>query len=399
MILLALLVGWSGLVGPPAARIPESMAHHRAGQCLLAINGRDVHEFADADDALRLNVDDVVQIDALSEEPSSVTHISVDLPIGPSVEIKTLRHQLDQRFSEALRISDISDIGVGWYHIEVKSGSCSEAFWVRVYGRSPLTTIIGIGAALVVVLGLALVGVAVLRARHNQPSLWWGVGAGLLTGLGLCVLAQQFSVVAFTPVALAVFLGGGAAVGAGSTAVAGTAGGAATTATPPLDPSPPPAPTPSAPPSSSPAPPPPPAGSAPPSPAPAPSAPPSPGGSAPPPSPSHTLPPPVGATDDEAAIDPPRRSFARIECDDAVVASTAFDLTVGLSPTPVIGVVGPALVRPPSSVGDYELVAHVVADGFELAEGETWRKTMLVSVQEPYPRRRVQTHRAAGSGS
>ncbi len=68
-----------------------------------------------------------------------------------------------------------------------------------------------------------------------------------------------------------------------------------------------------------------------------------------------------------------------------MVASTPFDLIVGLSPTPVIGVVGPALVRPPSSVGDYELVAHVVADGFELAEGETWRKTMLVSVQEPYP--------------
>jgi len=48
-------------------------------------------------------------------------------------------------------------------------------------------------------------------------------------------------------------------------------------------------------------------------------------------------------------------------------------------------VVGPALVRPPSSVGDYELTAHVVADGFALAAGETWRKSMLVSAAEPYP--------------
>ncbi|MEP7112838.1 MAG: CHAT domain-containing protein, partial [Ilumatobacteraceae bacterium] len=62
-----------------------------------------------------------------------------------------------------------------------------------------------------------------------------------------------------------------------------------------------------------------------------------------------------------------------------------FDLTVGLSPTPVSGVVGPALIRPPSSVGDYELTAHVVADGFELAPGETCRKTMLVSAAQPSP--------------
>ena len=68
-----------------------------------------------------------------------------------------------------------------------------------------------------------------------------------------------------------------------------------------------------------------------------------------------------------------------------MLARTAFDLIVGLSATQVRGVVGPALVRPPSSVGDYELTAHVVADGFDLAPGETWRKTMLVSVAEPYP--------------
>ena len=47
--------------------------------------------------------------------------------------------------------------------------------------------------------------------------------------------------------------------------------------------------------------------------------------------------------------------------------------------------VGPELVRPPSSVGDYELTVQVVADGFELAAGEPWRKTMLVSAAAPYP--------------
>jgi hypothetical protein len=101
-------------------------------------------------------------------------------------------------------------------------------------------------------------------------------------------------------------------------------------------------------------------------------------------SPSHALPPPQPGAETPLS-DPPRRAYARIECDDALLANAAFDLTVGLSPTPVSGVIGPALIRPPSSVGDYELTAHVVADGFELAPGETWRKTMVVTVGEPYP--------------
>ncbi len=68
-----------------------------------------------------------------------------------------------------------------------------------------------------------------------------------------------------------------------------------------------------------------------------------------------------------------------------MVVETVFEVIVGLSPTPVSGVVGPVLIRPPSSVGDYELTAHVVADGFELAPGETWSKTMMVSAAAPYP--------------
>ena len=78
-------------------------------------------------------------------------------------------------------------------------------------------------------------------------------------------------------------------------------------------------------------------------------------------------------------------AYARIECDDAVLAETASISRSGCRRHRSRGVVGPALIRPASSVGDYELTAHVVADGFELAPGETWRKTMLVTAAEPYP--------------
>ena len=383
MILVVLLAAWSGIVGPAELRTTALSSLQRAGECVLAIDGHDVHDFANADNALRLNVDDIVQIDALSSEPTSTTQIAVDLPVGPSIPVKTLRHQSSQRFTESLRIADISDVGIGWYHIEVSSGPCEASFWVRVYGRSPLTTLIGIVATLALAAGVALLVLTVLRARRGRRSLWWGVAAGLLIGVALCVLAQQFAIVAFTPLALTLFVGGGAAGGAGATAAGSAAGGGAgVAATAP----------PAVPPSSGPVPPPPPPG------VPVPTSPTAP---VPPPSglprrspsqarPTRAEPPshaePSGAeSPTEPPADPPRRAFARIECDDSLLAETAFDLTVGLSATPVRGVVGPALVRPPSSVGGYELTAHVVADGFDLAPGETWRKTMVVSVAEPYP--------------
>ncbi len=362
MIFIALLAAWSAFAAPLPTASPEVSPQGRAGQCRLAIDGHDVSEFAAADNALRLNVDDVVQIDALSSEPTTVTQISVDLPIGPSIPVQTFRHQPAVRFTEQLEMADISDIGVGWYHVEVRSGPCRGAFWVRVYGRSPLTTAIGAGAAVLLVAGVGVVIMALRRARRGRSSLLWGIVGGLVVGIAMCVLAQEFSVVAFTPAALAVFLGGGAAAGAGTTAVAGATSESAVVGdltAPPPPPPPPPSPLT-------------PAQTGPPLPPPAP----------PPliePHPDQAGPPADPATD------PPRRAFARIECDDVVVVGTAFDLIVGLSPTPVEGVVGPALIRPPSSVGDYVLVAHVVADGFALAPGETWRKTLLVSSVAPYP--------------
>ncbi|HEY5423082.1 MAG TPA: hypothetical protein VIK05_06425, partial [Ilumatobacteraceae bacterium] len=369
---IVLFATLSSLLGSPDSGSVRPV-QQRADSCVLAIDGRDVRDFANADNALRLDVDDVVQIDALSVEPTAVTHIAIDLPVGPSVPVKTIHHQRGQRFTDSLPIADISDIGVGWYHVEVDSGACAASFWVRVYGRSPFTTVIGIGAALVLVVGVGVLVVAVLHARRGRSKWWLGALGGLLVGVALCLLAQQFAIVAFTPLALAAFLGGGTVVGAGATSAVGSAAGSASapTALPaPRPPVPSVAPS-SAVPSS---------GAPPPSPS---VAPPSPGPSS---SSSSTLPPPQPARSDASpSVDPPRSSFARIECDDTLVASTPFEVLVGLSPTPVEGVVGPALIRPPSSFGDYELTAHVVADGFDLVAGETWRKTMLVSAADPYP--------------
>ena len=187
-----------GLAGPAQVASPQFSHRRRAGECVLAINGHDVREFADADNALRLNVDDVVQIDALSSEPTTVTRVSVDMPIGPSIPVQTFRHRAGGAVHRATADGRHQRIGIGWYHVEVRSGPCHGAFWVRVYGRSPLTTAIGAGAAVVLVAGVGVMVMALRRARRGRSSVVWGVIGGLIVGIALCVLAQQFSVVAFT---------------------------------------------------------------------------------------------------------------------------------------------------------------------------------------------------------
>ncbi|MEO6397476.1 MAG: CHAT domain-containing protein, partial [Tepidiformaceae bacterium] len=90
-------------------------------------------------------------------------------------------------------------------------------------------------------------------------------------------------------------------------------------------------------------------------------------------------------TGGDESPDPPRSSFALLNCPEVVVAAEPFELLVGLAAEQQEGVSGGELVRPPTSVGDYVLTIQLVADGFTLATGETWRNALAVTTDTPYP--------------
>jgi hypothetical protein len=87
--------------------------------------------------------------------------------------------------------------------------------------------------------------------------------------------------------------------------------------------------------------------------------------------------------------DPPRTSYALLDCPDIVVQLQEFELTVGLSPKPVAGVEGGELRRPERSVGDYTLTVHLIADGFQFREGESAMLELPVTYEAPYPQTTV----------
>ena len=90
--------------------------------------------------------------------------------------------------------------------------------------------------------------------------------------------------------------------------------------------------------------------------------------------------------------DPPRSAYAVLNCPEIVLAEEEFELETGLSKESSPGVVGDPLVRPSTSIGPYFLTIQLVAEGFLLRSGESWRQNIIVSTDKPYPRITLHLH-------
>jgi len=96
--------------------------------------------------------------------------------------------------------------------------------------------------------------------------------------------------------------------------------------------------------------------------------------------PAYPPPPPAPGAGQPAGT---RTAYARLDCPDEVVVGEEFALLVGIGPDPASGVAGGPMQLPG---GEYRLTVQVVAEGFRLAAGESWRNQLPVSDQAPYPR-------------
>jgi hypothetical protein len=72
-----------------------------------------------------------------------------------------------------------------------------------------------------------------------------------------------------------------------------------------------------------------------------------------------------------------------------VVADVEFELEVGLSKDPALGVAGPAMNLPPVKVKPYTVNVRIAAAGFGFAKPETQRLNLKVSDKKPYPVKKV----------
>jgi cold shock CspA family protein len=83
--------------------------------------------------------------------------------------------------------------------------------------------------------------------------------------------------------------------------------------------------------------------------------------------------------------EPPSSVYALLEAPDTVVAETEFTAVAGLSGTQSPGVFGDALDLPEATNYPYVLSLQLVAEGFELAQGDSWRREIVATADAPYP--------------
>ncbi len=88
---------------------------------------------------------------------------------------------------------------------------------------------------------------------------------------------------------------------------------------------------------------------------------------------------------DAAAASGTDHVYALLKCPGTVAAEQEFELAVGLSPAQSEGVVGGPLEGLEGRAKPYVISVQVVADGFELREGERWRHDLAVTDAQPFP--------------
>ena len=336
----ALLLGVAGVL-----LLSAPVGAQTIGPCVVFI---DQHRLGDADSpdrAIPIDADAVASVVGQSLEPVTRATVAIgvwptawtiaDEPIAPTTE-----------WSGSLRVAEYARFGSGLYEVTAATDVCQVHGWVKVSGRSPLETPAGLVSIGIIVIGALIALRAFLTAGRGNG--WLAVVGGVVFGIGLLLFAQQSGVTGITPMSAVLW-----------TAIPGTISGLlnqvvggltqAGTEVAGTVPEPPPA-------------------------------------SVPPSEPAPEVPVTVGGATVGSEADPPRTTYARLSCPDAVVAEQAFDLVVGIADRPDPRVVGEPLRRPASSVGAYTMTIQLVADGMRLADpGATWRVDLPVTAEAPYP--------------
>jgi hypothetical protein len=209
-VLALAVVGWLWALGGSAAA-------QVSGPCTAAMNGVDVNQISTSGTALEVPYDGTIQIEVKSQE--SVTGQKVALEFAGIRWAVWSGTDTGTSWGHTMNVATYAKYGVGVYKVVGEStgaNACTGTAYVKVTGKSPLTTVAGIAGAVVGVIGLGLLLASVVAAVKPSDGVG-GLGAGVLAGILLAgsflILTQQFAVIYPTLTVAAVAAGVGIALG------------------------------------------------------------------------------------------------------------------------------------------------------------------------------------------
>jgi hypothetical protein len=205
-VLALAVAGWLwALAGTAAAQVSRP--------CTAAMNGVDVNQISTPGTALEVPYDGTIKVQVESQAP--ITGQTVALEFAGIRWTVWSGTSSGTSWGHTTDVAKYAKYGVGVYKVVGESTgapACTGTAYVKVTGKSPLTTVAGIAGAVVGVIGLGLLFASVLAAVKPSGGVG-GIGAGVLAGILLgasfLVLTQQFAIVYPT----AMVVGGTLAVG------------------------------------------------------------------------------------------------------------------------------------------------------------------------------------------
>ncbi len=169
---------------------PGSAAAQVSGGCEAAFNGVEVDRIDSLSSPLELDTEDILIFSG--NDPGGTGSAEVRMIIGPvALESSTATFVTPQEeFMATIAIREVSPYAVGLFRVRGSTDDCTADAWLRVSGRFPLATLVGLAAT-----GLTLGGITgqlgAIASRHRWARSAAALG-GLATGVGLTLIGQEF---------------------------------------------------------------------------------------------------------------------------------------------------------------------------------------------------------------
>ena len=203
-----------------AAIVVPSAAAEISGPCNATINGQNVKNQGTGAFADPITVENHAIVPVTMSAASQISQLKIQIQFaGMSWTVRD-KASHGKSWSSDVKVKNYAKWGVGLYKVVGSSGgvSCTGSALVKVKGN-PLTTVVGIVGLVAALMGLGGIGAAVaMTMRAGALSFGRSLGGlvfGLIAGLGLAVLAQEYSLMYPTLGAAVSSVGLGALFGIG----------------------------------------------------------------------------------------------------------------------------------------------------------------------------------------
>jgi len=183
------------------------------GPCTAFFNGVEAERVGSISSPLLLDAEDTLVFSGSDQNGTRNAEVSVRL--GPvTLGRAASSHSIaDPEFAASLDLDGVAQRGVGLLQVHATTDNCTVRAWLRVEGRLPFTTRVGLGGSVMALVGLAGQALALIARRRWSP--WVAGVSGVFTGAVAALLGQQFGRLQLSYLSLAVCAALAAAIGLG----------------------------------------------------------------------------------------------------------------------------------------------------------------------------------------